>query len=212
MGAITTIAVDYVIKTFQLSDGSVINCHLYDTAGQERYRSLGLLYYQRADAVLLVYDISVRKSFEQIKNYFINEIKDKCKKNVIVLLLGNKADKEDQREVTLQEGVDLALKEKYEFKESSCLHNQNVAGAFEYLLERWNYLKHQTPADGQIKRYNTDFSKNKKTKEKKEKSENNMSKSKMSTNMGIEDNKPKNIVLTKEENKKNSKKDKEGCC
>ena len=209
MGAITTIAVDYVIKTFQLSDGSVINCHLYDTAGQERYRSLGLLYYQRADAVLLVYDISVRKSFEQIKNYFINEIKDKCKKNVIVLLLGNKADKENQREVTLQEGVDLALKEKYEFKESSCLHNQNVAGAFEYLLERWNYLKHQTPNDNKMKRYNTDFSKNKKNKEKKEKLEKNMSKSKMSTNMEIEDNKPKNIILTKEANKKESKK---GCC
>jgi small GTP-binding protein len=209
MGAITTIAVDYVIKTFQLSDGSVINCHLYDTAGQERYRSLGLLYYQRADAVLLVYDISVRKSFEQIKNYFINEIKDKCKKNVIVLLLGNKADKEDQREVTLQEGVDLALKEKYEFKESSCLHNQNVAGAFEYLLERWNYLKHQTPDDNKMKRYNTDFSKDKKNKEKKEKLEKNMRKSKMSTNMEIEDNKPKNIILTKEANKKDSKK---GCC
>ena len=210
MGAITTIAVDYVIKTFQLSDGSVINCHLYDTAGQERYRSLGLLYYQRADAVLLVYDISVRQSFEQVKNFFINEIKDKCKKNVIVLLLGNKADKEDQRKVTLQEGVDLALKEKYEFKESSCLQNQNVAGAFEYLLERWNYLKHQTPDDRQMKRYNTDFSKNKKIKEKKEKLEKNISKSKMSTNMGIEDNKPKNIVLTKEANKKDSKK--EGCC
>ena len=210
MEAITTIAVDYVIKTFQLSDGSVINCHLYDTAGQERYRSLGLLYYQRADAVLLVYDISVRQSFEQVKNFFINEIKDKCKKNVIVLLLGNKADKEDQRKVTLQEGVDLALKENYEFKESSCLQNQNVAGAFEYLLERWNYLKHQTPSHGEIKRYNTDFSKNKKIKDKKEKLEKNMSKSKMSTNMGIEDNKPKNIVLTKEANKKDSKK--EGCC
>ena len=84
-----------------------------------------------------------KKSFESVKDFYIKEIKNKCKKDVIVLLLGNKADKEGEREVTLNEGVELASKEKYEFKESSCVHNQNVAGAFEYLVERWNYLNNK---------------------------------------------------------------------
>ena len=61
--SITTASIDTVIKSFLLSDETIINCHIYDTAGQERYKALGLLYYQRADAVLLVYDISVKKKF-----------------------------------------------------------------------------------------------------------------------------------------------------
>ena len=61
--SIATTSFDAVIKSFLLSDGTIINCHIYDTAGQERYRALGLLYYQRADAVLLVYDISEKKKF-----------------------------------------------------------------------------------------------------------------------------------------------------
>ena len=55
------------------------------------------------------------------------------------MLLGNKTDKEDERKVTYEEGRALALKENYEFKESSCLQNINVAGAFENLMERWNF-------------------------------------------------------------------------
>lgn len=138
MRSIPTIGIDKFFKKFQLSDGSYVHCYIYDTAGQERYDSLSRSYFKRADAVLLVYDISDKKSFEKIKNYYVNAIKENCKKGVCILLLGNKADKENERQVTIQEGVDLALKEKYEFVESSCLQNKNVAGAFESLVERWN--------------------------------------------------------------------------
>ena len=63
--SITTASIDTIVKSFLLSDGTIINCHIYDTAGQERYRALGLLYYQRTDAILLVYDISVKKVLNQ---------------------------------------------------------------------------------------------------------------------------------------------------
>ena len=78
-----------------------------------------------------------------------------------MLLLWNKADKEGDRQVTLNEGVELASKEKYEFKESSCVHNQNVAGAFEYLVERWNYLNNKKSKDFISKRSNTEYKKKK---------------------------------------------------
>ena len=135
---------DNFIRTFQLCDGSIINCMIYDTAGQERFNSLSVTYYKKADAILLVYDISDKRSFDRIKNYYAQEIKDCCKKDIPILLLGNKTDKENNRQVTSEEGIDLALQENYEFKESSCLQNINVAGAFENLIERWNFDYHRT--------------------------------------------------------------------
>ena len=130
---------DNFIRTFQLCDGSIINCMIYDTAGQERFNSLNLTYYKKADAILLVYDISDKRSFDRIKNYYAGKIKDCCKKDIPILLLGNKTDKENNWQVTSEEGIALALQENYEFKESSCLQNINVAGAFENLIERWNF-------------------------------------------------------------------------
>ena len=80
MSTIGTMGIDFFAKSFQLSDGSVVNCLIYDTAGQERYNSINESYYQKADAILLVYDISDRKSFEQIKNYYCPKIEELCKK------------------------------------------------------------------------------------------------------------------------------------
>ena len=131
------------VTAFQLYDGTILNCMILDTAGQERFDALNTSYYRKADAILLVYDISNKKSFNKIKKYYIKKIKENCIKDIPVLLLGNKTDKEDKREVTYEEGIALALQEKYEFNESSCLKNKNVAGAFEALIERWNFENHR---------------------------------------------------------------------
>ena len=122
-----------------MSDGSVINCLVYDTCGQERYNAINESYFKKADAALLVYDITERKSFDIVKNYYCIKIKEYCKKNIPIILLGNKADKEDNRKVQTEEGIQLALQEKYKFKETSCLKNENVADAFEALIELWNF-------------------------------------------------------------------------
>ena len=134
----STTAIDFVARSFQLSDGSVVNCLIYDTCGQERYNAINTSYYKKADVVLLVYDISSKNSFDVIKNYYCQNIKQFCKKNIPIILLGNKTDRENFREVKTEEGVELALKEKYKFKETSCLKNENVADAFEALIEMWN--------------------------------------------------------------------------
>ena len=127
-------------KTFKLSDGSLVNVKLFDTSGQEQYRSLTENYYKKADCCLLVYDISNKKSFLELKNYYIGKMKEKCKKNIKVILLGNKTDLEGEgkREVKSKEGADLAEKNDYIFMETSCLKNTNVADAFETLIEDTN--------------------------------------------------------------------------
>ena len=108
-----------------------------DTSGQEIYRSINENYYRNADCCLLVYDITNVKSFEECK-YYCTQIKERCKKNIKVILLGNKMDLEDKRKIDSKLGADLALKNKYIFMETSCLKNKNVADAFEALIEITN--------------------------------------------------------------------------
>ena len=69
-------------------------------------------------------DISDKYSFDQLKDYFIETIKEKCKKNIQIILLGNKTDLEDKRQVSPEEGANLALLNNYIFLETSRLKNK----------------------------------------------------------------------------------------
>ena len=109
-----------------------------DTCGQERYESLISIYYKEADCCLLIYDISSEKSFEKIKNHYIKKIKDNCNNIKKVVLLGNKTDLENERKISKEEGVKLALKHGYIFMETSCKDNYNVSDAFTTLIEMTN--------------------------------------------------------------------------
>ena len=132
---VATIGIVHGFHTFQLSDGSLVNVNIVDTAGQENFRSLSSQYYKRADGILLVYDITNEKSFENIKGYYFEQIKEKCKKNIKIIVLGNKTDLEEDRKVNPKEGANFAAKNGYMFLETSCLKNRNVADSFETLIE-----------------------------------------------------------------------------
>ena len=99
---------DYYSETFQLSDGSYVNCEILDTGGQEKFNALNKIYYQRADCCVLVYDITNRESFQECNNFYKDEIKNNCKEGVKVILVGNKTDLEKQRKVSKEEGIKLA--------------------------------------------------------------------------------------------------------
>lgn len=194
-------------KVFQLSDGTFINCMILDTAGQERFDSLNLSYYRKADAVLLVYDVSQKSTFEKIKKFYVENIKDNCNEDIPILLLGNKIDKKNEREVTYEEGIELALKEKYEFKESSCLKNKNVAWAFEDLLERWNFQNHKMEKKSITRNNSNNFQKKNFSDETK-----NGSKSERNLSFQISDknrNRKETVTLSK---KKLKSKKKKKCC
>ena len=112
-----------------------MNVLIADTAGQEQLKALSNQYYQKADGILLVYDITNQASFDEIKNYYSKQIKDRCKFGVKVLLLGNKTDLEDERKISLEMGVNYAVDNNFLFMETSSLKNENVAGGFETLIE-----------------------------------------------------------------------------
>ena len=109
-----------------------------DTVGQEKYNAINENFYKQANCCLLVYDITNKESFNKIKNYYVNKIKENCKSIVKVVLLGNKTDLNDKREVSDKDSHDLALQNEYIFMESSCKNNYNVSDAFTALVEMTN--------------------------------------------------------------------------
>ena len=125
-------------SSYKLTDGSLVNVQLLDTIGQEKFRSINEQYYKLADCCLLVFDITNRKSFEECKGYYNKSLREKCKKNIKVILLGNKTDLEDKRVVSSEEGANFALENDYIYIETSCFKNTNVANAFETLIELTN--------------------------------------------------------------------------
>ena len=122
----------------QLNDGSIIKLWLLDTAGQETFNSITENYYQQANCCLLVYDITSKDSYYKVKSYYAKKIKHDCKNILKVVLLGNKADLKDRRQVSDIEGANLALENGYTFMESSCVDNYNVLDAFTALIEMTN--------------------------------------------------------------------------
>ena len=134
----STIGVDKFFQYVQLNDGTIIKLFILDTAGQERYNSLNESYYKQADCCLLMYDITSRDSFEKIEDYYIGNIKSNCRKDIKVILLGNKTDLEEDRKVSQDEGKNLAKDNDYIFMESSCKDNYNVSDAFTALVEMTN--------------------------------------------------------------------------
>ena len=112
--------------------------NIYDTSGQERFDAVVSTYYKKADCCLLVYDITNKQSFEKIKNFYVNELKEKAESIYNIILLGNKTDLENQRVVSQEEGLALSKANNFVFMETSCVSNYNVSSAFETLIEMTN--------------------------------------------------------------------------
>ena len=70
------------IVTFNDCDGKKIKFDIWDTAGQERFRSIGKIFYNDANVVIIVYDITNKKSFEEIEKYWYNQVIESCPKNI----------------------------------------------------------------------------------------------------------------------------------
>ena len=95
----TTIGTDFKKISYELFNKTVVNINIFDTAGQERFRKVNKSYYGHVDACILVYDVTDRSSFKDC-DYFISIIKEMCKKDIKLMLLGNKCDLENNRKVT----------------------------------------------------------------------------------------------------------------
>lgn len=129
-----TIGVDFKVKTIAV-DGNKAKLAIWDTAGQELFRTLTPSYYRGAQGVILVYDVTRRETFVRLENW-LSELETYCTRNDIVkMLVGNKIDK-DNREVDRNEGLKFARKHSMLFIESSAKTRDGVQCAFEELVEK----------------------------------------------------------------------------
>ena len=112
-----TIGLDFQSKNVQI-DNQDIHLLLYDTAGQEKFRSLIPMYTRDANIILLVYDISSKESFLHLSDW-LRDLTNIKKEDVIFAVVGNKTDLDDRREVTSEEGENFAKEQQFIFAEVS---------------------------------------------------------------------------------------------
>ena len=135
MNYLSTIGIDSKIKKITMSNGEPIKVKISDTAGQERFKSIASNYMKKANGILLVYDITNQKSFIDINNWLEEITKEENTKPIV--LIGNKCDMNDQREVPTQEGENFAQKyENMHFYETSCKSGDNVEKAIMDLVNQ----------------------------------------------------------------------------
>ena len=136
-----TIGYDYKSKTITLKKSKKkAKLQIWDTAGQERYMTLSKTVYQKVDGIILVYDVTLLSSFQNISNWIkiIKEFND----SLPIMLVGNKIDKTDERIITYEEGKKLADVNKINFIETSALNGENVDEAFiSFSYEVLEYIK-----------------------------------------------------------------------
>ena len=130
----STIGFDLKHKQITLKDGTDAKIMIYDTAGQERFKSLAANYIKKANGILLVYDISEHQTFENIEMW-MNSITEEKGDKLPIVLVGNKADLTEERQVTKEEGKNLAENKGFHFYETSCKDGANVTESFLDLAE-----------------------------------------------------------------------------
>ncbi|CAD5170017.1 unnamed protein product [Musa acuminata subsp. malaccensis] len=129
----STIGVEFQTKTMDI-DGKEVKAQIWDTAGQERFKAVTSAYYRGAVGALLVYDVSRHQTFDSVGRW-LQELHMHSDMNVVTILVGNKTDLKDAREVSTAEGKTLAEAQGLFFMETSALDSSNVAAAFQTVVE-----------------------------------------------------------------------------
>ncbi|XP_076844799.1 ras-related protein Rab-37 isoform X3 [Brachyhypopomus gauderio] len=135
---IATVGIDFRNKVVTVDDMKV-KLQIWDTAGQERFRSVTHAYYRDAQALLLLYDITRKSSFDNIRAW-LTEIHEYAQKDVVIMLLGNKSDMAAERVIKQEEGQKLAKEYGVPFMETSAKTGVNVELAFHAIARE---LKHR---------------------------------------------------------------------
>ena len=131
-----TVGVEFGSKNFILGENeSIVKAQIWDTAGQERYRSVTKAYYKGAKGALLVYDITRKSTFENIDNWLI-DLRTNADKDILILLIGNKSDLSDKREISEEEARTKAEQYNIAFLETSAKSGDNIDKAFTQLIEQ----------------------------------------------------------------------------
>ncbi len=123
-----TIGVEFGARPVEIN-GQVIKLQIWDTAGQESFKSITRSYYKGAAGALLVYDITRRDTFNHISTW-LDEVRQNGNSEMVIILIGNKCDLDQKRQVSKEEGERFAKENGLIFMETSAKTAENVEEAF----------------------------------------------------------------------------------
>ena len=132
---ITTKGLDYKLKSVKLDSGKTIKVQLWDTAGQDKYRTIAKNYFKGSHGILLLYDVTKQSSFQNIRDW-IQDIREEVSQKAIIFLIGNKIDLVDKRKISKEKGIELAEEYKLPFFEASAKSGENVDEVFKALYKK----------------------------------------------------------------------------
>ena len=130
-----SIGVDFKLKNIEI-DSKKIKLQIWDTAGQERFKTITTSYYKGAHAILVVFDITDRDSFDHVRNWMA-DIDKFAKEGVLRILVGNKCDLAHSRQVSMEEAKEIANKYGIKYIETSAKDTINIDDLF---ISTANYL------------------------------------------------------------------------
>lgn len=145
---ITTMGCDKMTKKVPLENGKIASVQIWDTAGQERYRAITRNMFKSADGIFLVYSVIEKDTFINVSNW-MKDIKSQARKNIPIILCGNKIDLTAQRVVETAEGEKLAEKFGVKLFETSCKEDINIKEAFKALVKEISLIKKEKSTGGQ---------------------------------------------------------------
>jgi len=133
----STTGASFATKSIYLEkEDRTVKFEIWDTAGQEKYRSLAKVFYKNAQVCLLVYDISRKTSLDEIKNYWFKEIKNNATDNIILALAGNKSDMYEFEEVSDEEAKSYAKEINAIFQKTSAKTDVGVNELFKMIGQK----------------------------------------------------------------------------
>jgi Rab family protein len=135
---LSTVATEFATKIIQIKEGGYIKAQIWDTAREEKYKSITYHHYKKSVGGLIVYDITKRSTFENVKNWY-NDLIYKAEKGCIIALIGNKLDLVEKngkkREVSKEEAQSYAEDNHMLFYETSAYNGNNINDIFEELMQ-----------------------------------------------------------------------------
>jgi small GTP-binding protein len=128
-----SIGVQFIAKNVVI-ENTTFRLQVWDTAGQESFRSMTRIYYKNSSCAFIVYDITEKESFNHVESW-ISECKKIAPETVLLVLIGNKSDLNESREVSYEEGLKFAEKNKMLFFETSAKNGVNIENIFKKSVE-----------------------------------------------------------------------------
>ena len=141
----TSLSAQFISKTVNFQDlGKEIKFDIWDTVGQEKYRSLAKIFYKDAKVIVFVYDITTEYSFNELKNYWYEETRSNTDGSPILAVVGNKIDLYKDQKVSNNDGKEFAEKIGAIFQTTSAQSDSGISTLFDnigktYLIPNFDY-------------------------------------------------------------------------